>query len=130
MVQFVFGGNVSFAYTVGLTPVLGYELCVTGLPAQAAHPILNMLAAVLKRGEVQDGVDLTQIANMPCRLLTQPAGKLQMGVASSLGYHPPTIRQLIWPDQQGHFPDDPAYTHPWKQNLDEIETNADEPTRH
>jgi Domain of unknown function (DUF4262) len=127
IVQHVGGGNGKWAwsYTVGLTAKLGYEIATVGLPSEWTGSILNDLAVRLAREDIKDGVDMCDYANVPLRLKTVSVCDTTTGrncneaiaVALRLGYTPTTIRQVIWPDEQGYFPDDVNYNHPCPQAL-------------
>jgi len=120
MIQQV-GGN-GWAYTIGLTPTLGYELVCVGLPPEVTYPVLNDLAAQLKASEVPDEQPIPEISNMPVILRTinldeAPEVNVLLGTARRLNMAPTKLRQMLWPDPQGHFPGSAEYAFPIPQDL-------------
>ena len=126
LVQYVGAVPYGYAYTAGLTPSIGCELVVVALPQPAAHSIINDLVARLKKAPIADNEPIEELANMPLILrtipLVDPASGLDrnelISVARRLGYLPHYVRQLVWPDKQGKFPGDPAYSHAVAQDVD------------
>lgn len=121
------GDGTLYAYSVGLAAAQGSELLTIGLPARVAFRILNDLAAKLAEQPIADGEDIHGLAaGLPLRLKTHlvidPANHIDrtelVSVSLRLGYHVPYVRQLVWPDASGRFPDDPGYDHPNRQSID------------
>jgi Domain of unknown function (DUF4262) len=130
-IQAVGGGpdTPGFAYTVGLFPTLGFEVLTIAMPVEYAHSILNQLAVMLKEQPIENGVDINELATMPLRLRDVDAleASVHVGVASRIydstlhnGLIP--IRQLIWPDPTGHFPNTPEYNYRISQDLSVLES--------
>jgi hypothetical protein len=116
-----------FAYTVGLTPALGCELFIAGLPQGTAMALLNDLAAKLRRRLIPDGENIDDVAaGLPLRLQTYAVTDSARGidrselvaVALRLGYPVQYIRQMVWPDRKGRFPGEAGYDHPHPQSID------------
>jgi hypothetical protein len=125
LVQAVMTQPYGYCYTVGLTPALGAELLVIGLPQQMAGGFLNDLAGRLRERPIPDGERITDLANLPFKLVThEVAGNAHwprvVTMAFGLGFAPTRLRQLLWPDPQGRFPDDPAYAFGVPQTLEAL----------
>lgn len=123
MVQQV--GGSGWAYTIGLTPTLGYELICVGLPLQVTQPLLNDLAAMLKSSEIPDEQAIADISNMPVILRTidlaeTPNVGILINVARRLNIVPTKLRQMVWPDPAGNYPGSPNYNFPIPQDLHAI----------
>lgn len=113
------------SYTAGLTPRLGYEVFLVGLPPASAQPILNALAGRLLQDEHPDNTDLPCLANVPLRLRFQSAADSvvsgrRLRMLSGLGYTPQRIRQLLLPDVAGRFPGHPEYDLRLDQTLEAV----------
>jgi len=125
MVQAVMAQPFAFFYTVGMTPVLGYELVLIGLPRDLAGSFLNTLAARLRETTIADGELIEDLSNLPLKLRTQQVVDASTGedlrealaLAFSLGYAPTSFRQVLWPDPMGRFPDEAGYDYPCSQNV-------------
>ncbi len=118
------GEPVRISYTVGLTPRLGYEVFVIGLPVNVAQHVLNTLASTLVESEIADRVPVDEVANVPLRLSfvpldTTPATVARLRMIPALGYAPQRMRQLLIPDTEGVFPGEEGYSLPFAQTLDE-----------
>ena len=106
-----------FTYTIGLQKTQGWpELICFGLDGSVAHGILIDAIAECQRKRISPaaGVLLTEtLADSPARLRENSAIPFDyLGSANWYAKHagmpePPKCLQLIWPDQDGHFPDDP-----------------------
>lgn len=115
-------GVSGWAYTVGLTKSLGYELICTGLPPQVSHSVLNQLADKLSAAPVADDQPITELTNMPVilrtiDLATSPDLHILITTAHLVGMPPTKLRHLIWPDPAGNFPGSPDYDFPVSQDL-------------
>jgi hypothetical protein len=102
-----------FTYTVGLADEHLPELLVIGLPAQVAHPVLNVLATRLRR---ERALPLEQplgdvFAGMAAVLQEAPYARCApyVRVAAERQHGPIRVLQLIWPDQAGRFPWETGY---------------------
>ncbi|MEV7395006.1 DUF4262 domain-containing protein [Streptomyces sp. NPDC091215] len=114
-VQYVHGDPVTgarpFAYTIGLhtRPHCGYELAVSGLNAETAHGLLNVLAATLVDGGLDptDGMEVGGVLQdglaLQLRLVSRPE---EFGIIHAIYGITPPAWQAVWPDQHGRFPDD------------------------
>lgn len=120
-------GGPQFSYTVGIAAHHGYELLTIGLPPRVANQILNDLAAKLAEQPIADGEDIHGLADgFSMRLKTHrvvdPGNRIDrtnlVSISLRLGYHVPYVRQLVWPDVLGRFPDEPGYNHPNRQSID------------
>ncbi|RZQ63344.1 DUF4262 domain-containing protein [Amycolatopsis suaedae] len=111
MVQGVEGGRYPpWAYTVGLTGYDLPELVITGMLPERAAGILNQLA----RGVLDDGppvpggrVPLPDGTLAETVRLTEPSAHLRTAVGIYGGRI--RARQLVHPDDRGHWPWDPGY---------------------
>ncbi len=102
----------TWAYTMGLTAHLQYELACFGLPDSSSTRFLNQCAGLLTDGlQMLDREPISGIATVPLRLVTLPSEDFMMhvGLLRSLGYMPARFRILQWPDLEGNFPGDPDY---------------------
>lgn len=108
-------GLPRWAYTVGLTHTVGGpELVMCGLDGPLLHRCLNAAGRAVRAGldradgalvgDVLDGFDVQLRTVAPgwgaalfdrLRWFTRVAE--------------PAVVQVVWPDQEGHFPDDPAF---------------------
>ena len=106
-----------FAYTIGLPKTFGWpEIICFGLATDAMVTILNNAVEELRDSGVMPapGVQLTEVLNNhPARLRRNDAIPFNyLGFANWFaGYagmlEPPGRLQLMWPDKNGYFPDDP-----------------------
>ena len=103
-----------YAYTVGLDASYHHaELVVAGLPVGVARSILAAAVRAVARGEtVGDGVERYGILQgFPARFraLDPACCTVELGVAN-LFYDTVDVPllQLLWPDINGYFPDDPG----------------------
>ena len=125
-IQFVMSSESSppFAYTIGLLPQIGCELFVIGLPQQVAGGIVNDVALRLKKGMVPDGMDILGIAKgFPMRLRKVSPSDARPHVSVMMQLEPEgylDVRQILFPDETGHFPGDPKYSHPVTQDARQL----------
>jgi len=106
-----------FAYTIGLQKSFGWpEIICFGLATDAMVTMLNNAVAELReRGIVPaPGIELNQVVNdYSARLRENESIPFNyLGFANWFAKHagmsePPARLQLIWPDKNGYFPDDP-----------------------
>lgn len=98
----------SFSYTVGLSDDGLPELLVLGLPAEVAQPVLNTLAARLRReGALRLNEPLTDVfAGTTAVLHEVPLARSAPYVRVAAHRRAGVLRvlQLIWPDAAGRFP--------------------------
>lgn len=108
----------SFTYTVGLTAYRKHpEFIVFGL-GQAAGHLLNDLGGRVRDGQdFAAGQELTDLANMPCRLVHVVDVRPYMTITRRM-FHGVRGLQLVWPDPEGRFPWEDGYsTNPKTQPL-------------
>lgn len=115
-------GSNGWAYTIGLSSTLGYELACVGLPPEVTFPVINNLAAFLRGKDVPDDQPIAEVANQPVVLRTislneEPEIGVLLGVARALEMVPSNLRQMFWPDPSGHFPGSAEYSFPNTQDL-------------
>lgn len=113
MVNVCAQGPLPYAYTIGLTPLMGFELVTVGSDFDTSRIVLNETAhRLLTDGPVADGERLKGESCTDLRLARLPllrhVGEL-MHVLPRLGYFPPLLRQVLVADAQGRFPDDRGY---------------------
>jgi len=106
-------GSPTFTYTVGLTETDAHpELLVVGLPPRLAHSLIENVVDLIRDGRsICDGAQLDGII-MGHPVLIQGVDLndccLHFGV-SDAHYDAEVARlQIIWPDPQGLFLDDPG----------------------
>lgn len=105
----------SFAYTVGLTEHDHPELTIAGLPMQAAHVLLNDLAARVyyKSQQFSHGqhVDDLLASGYVAVIVEGPAtSTLWPGVAiERYGAERVRLQQVVWPSKDGQYPWDFGY---------------------
>jgi hypothetical protein len=105
-----------WSYTIGLTKTFGWpEIITFGLAGRDAHPVLNDSVAELWQKGLRPapGVVLNEVLEgFQAKLVTPfPMATHYFGSAIWFSRHnglpvPPPVVQLIWPDNDGVFPDD------------------------
>lgn len=118
-VQGVFGTEhtPSFSYTIGLSKLGLPEILAIGLPIDVAQSVLNNAASRLKAKEIsikpQDPIE--ELANLPLAFRQDTPSKslrwLSKGATRWTTEHggpPPSVIQLVYPDERGRFPWDPG----------------------
>jgi uncharacterized protein DUF4262 len=103
------GETLTFAYTVGLTAKGLPEMILVGLPLDGAADWLNDAARqAVERGAVELDTDVDGIiAGVSVRFTATTTAPLS--VARRLYGAGVRAVQMLWPDDQGRFPGDPAY---------------------
>ena len=106
-----------WSYTIGLTKTFQWpELICFGLGGKVAHPVLNDAVAELQRRNLRPspGVVLADVLDsFDAKLIAPfPMSSDYLGSAIWFSRHfdlpiPPPVVQLVWPDKDGRFPDDP-----------------------
>ncbi len=105
-----------FAYTIGLTSAGLPELLISGgFDPATLQGFLNMAAKRHCELEIQPGDELDFLANVPFRVVKARVGD---HVQQTLNYYRDpenehgyvTLLQIIWPDRDGNFPDEPGWT--------------------
>ena len=107
-----------FAYTIGLQKTFGWpEIICFGLATDVMVTLLNSAVDELRERDLTPaaGIELTEVLNnYPARLAENPSIPFNyLGFANWFAPHagmtePPSRLQLMWPDRNGHFPDDPS----------------------
>lgn len=109
-----FSEHPPFAYTIGLSPRLGFELLVVGLPMQHAHIILNDIANNW-RSELMD-VPSDEFANLPLLLkrcdtdLDRLHSEFVVRADNYYGTQVEVV-QVIMSDREGRTPLDADFDH-------------------
>jgi hypothetical protein len=107
-----------FSYTIGLTKTFGWpEIITFGLAGKVAHPVLNDSVDELRRRDLRPapGILLKDVlVGFDAKLIAPfPMASHYMGSAIWFSRYyglvvPPPVVQLVWPDKQGVFPDEPG----------------------
>lgn len=105
-----------YAYTIGLTAVLGYELVCVGQEERASSIILNETAMrLLEQSTLPDATRITSDRCTDVKLaplyIDRARGEL-FHVLPKLGFHPPLLRHVIVSTSTGRFPGDAGYDGP------------------
>lgn len=102
-------GDLSMAYTIGLSDEGLPELILFGIPQRSAHVLLNEAANMLRQGKLPVDVPLTELASMPTymREVTPEAAAPYIIQANERAGRTLPALQLVWPDPAGRFPWDP-----------------------
>lgn len=105
----------SFHYTIGLSPKYGFEIIVFGLPYEFGAIIINSIADSLEQGftiEPDKVYDPNEWAQAPAlfKKATHPDLYEKFAVQAARFYHQEVpVLQLVLPDRNMKFPDDPEY---------------------
>lgn len=105
-----------YAYTIGLTPLMGFELVTVGSDFDTSRIVLNETAHRLLSDEsIQDGERLkgeasTDLRLAPLALMWHVAFLVHL--LPRLEYYPQSLRQVFVADAQGRFPGDRGYVGP------------------
>jgi hypothetical protein len=106
------------AHTRGLP-----EVVVTGLNPNSGAALINTALKLAEAGEkLEEGVDYTEIANMPVRFkrVTEASASEHMTMAISYAKAlkvPFEALQMVYPDPKGRFPWDEGYDFPRQELL-------------
>ena len=108
---------VAFAYTVGLTAIDRPEFIIAGLNHLIAAALLNDIAGRVHhhRAQYTHGQRVDDLlAGYDAYLIDgPPTPDLWPGTAlDRYGHHRLRLRQIVWPDPDGHFPWQPDYRYP------------------
>jgi uncharacterized protein DUF4262 len=105
---------VPFAYTIGMAATLGApELIALGLPAETATRLFNDIGGQIRAGrrfeprELYDGI---LAGSYLVRFDPVDPSRYEDYVMQAITFHGHAefpLWQLVWPDKQGRFPDDP-----------------------
>jgi hypothetical protein len=122
MVQGVFPTTMqegpAFGYTIGLTDAGLPELLLVGnLGFPNLQALLNGAALMHVKNEIQPGDELTDLANMPFRVIAASTSELGMAHNYYRGLKEVRALQLIWPDPDGKFPGESQFFTDAKQKL-------------
>lgn len=124
------GPGERFYYTVGRALFEKADLLLTGpLPDRVAMNVLNSAARMIDEGELllpTDGYATippdTLLANHECRIQACDPQDAEMFQAINMGGGRIEAYQIIWPDTDGHFPDDPEYDARFVQPIHPVRT--------
>lgn len=128
-------GLPSLNYTVGL-PLLHHhpEIAILSLPHAAANTVLRAVVQRIADGlQLDDGHHLDDLATAPLRVVALPtdvANAVLAAAAAFLEQRGLETRalQLVWPDDQGRFPDQPGYDVP--PHAQDLTTHTDALPQH
>jgi hypothetical protein len=91
------------------------ELMLFGLSIEEAHGGLNSLAAEMRAGRQPEDDEPFLLGGVPIKVVDVPPqwlmldrGRMAMWFDYFRGRSDPAVRQLVWPDDDGLFPDDPG----------------------
>lgn len=105
----------SYVYTVGMTLIGAPELIVFGLPPQAAASMVLTLFNEMRMGNrPKDQKEIIDLARVPLRLEDVSRAAIDDYTGQGDDYltshgHMPKYRQLMWPDEQGVFPNEKGF---------------------
>lgn len=99
-------GNIT--YTCGLTEAGVAELAVAGLPHEAAGVLLSDAGRVHLNTELRPGMLLPTGNGVALRVVDAPG--IVGTMARSLYGRQVRFWQLLWPDRDGVYPDEPGWT--------------------
>ncbi len=108
-------GLPRWAYTVGLTHTFGGpELVMCGLDGPLMHRCLNTAGRAARGGMARrdDALVSDVLEGFDVRLRDVAAGwgrSLFGNLRWVTRVAEPAVVQVVWPDKEGHFPDDPAF---------------------
>jgi hypothetical protein len=104
---------VPFSYTIGMAATLGTpELIAIGLPADVATRLFNDIGRQIRAGRrFEPGGPYDGLLAGGYRVRFDPVHPSRedyvMQAINCHGHAAFPLWQLVWPDKQGHFPDDP-----------------------
>lgn len=113
------GAAPHFTYTVGLLPVIGFELLVFGLPLPVAQPVLNDIGAHVRAGRPLD-LDKAELrfTNLPIKFLAcGPKAQQYNGVAQRFYGREVPMVQVVIADRAGLFPTDAGFDHEYMDGM-------------
>jgi len=107
-------GLVPYAYTVGLTHLMDFELVAVGQDAQASRIVLDEMASHLLMcgGSVPDGEILLAENCTNLKLVPLPMDEKlarMFSLLPALGYAPARMRQVLVSNADSVFPDSIGY---------------------
>jgi hypothetical protein len=110
------GGDPQFAYTIGLTPVCGFEFAISGLPIEDMHNALNALARKVQDEHMKpsDNLLVEGVFEPPCLPRLRPVDASHLDnfgwIKTVLGLpQMPPMWQAQYSTQDFKFPGDPGY---------------------
>ncbi len=119
-IQYIFptceSDGPSFIYTVGLTDIGKPEWIAFGLPPEVMMPILNEMFVEIREGARDAEVsEIADVANVVFRNEAVDIREAKKYAVQAFEYYKgtgmvPQFRQLIWPDEQGIYPDQPGFS--------------------
>jgi len=101
------------SYTVGLAEAGWPELAMSGIPSRAIQ-IVNAVVETLRAGERRPSAGMTIAKAMSVELKLRAVESGRIGGAArmraqSKGGADPEFLQILWPDADGYYPDEPEY---------------------
>ena len=110
----------AFMYTVGMTDIGQSEWIVFGLPPEVMLPIINGMFKEIKDG-VRDpnAVEISDVASVVFRNEPVHLSHAKEYAVQTLEYYRgtgkrPTFKQLVWPDENGLYPDNAGFSERFK----------------
>jgi hypothetical protein len=128
-------GTPGWAFTVGMAKTFGApEFIVVGLKQRVAHAVLNEIAERIRQGQkFETGViveGLLEAATCTIRPVAAKWFKRFVGYAQWFNRDRPfEVRQVIWPDHEGHFPWEPGFCAEWQSRQALLEFEDEGPAR-
>lgn len=107
--------NPPYVYTVGMTLIGAPELIVFGLPPQVAASMIHKMFAEMRMGNrPKNQKDIIDLASVPLRLENVSRSAVDEFTGQGDAYlvshgHRPKYQQLMWPDEQGIFPNEKGF---------------------
>lgn len=122
----------TFAYTIGLSPKIGFEVIMIGVPIQYAHSMLNDISYIAHRKSLGLDEPYDEIGNFPIYFKACDQRASEWGVQAERFYEKPVkFAQAVYPDRAGIYPwqdgYDHAYMDPRQPMLFEMKELAKEP---
>ncbi len=117
-------GTPDFSYSVGLWNHNFPELIVHGIGGRSAMMIINQVAAMmLHTGNVpEDGSIDTDLFTGPTKFRKVSERTISdmmtrtVEAERAISQHPYAL-QVVWPDREGRFPDDPNFSREFHQHI-------------
>ena len=109
-------GQESFSYTIGFEKTYSHpEVIIFGLPAEASHRIVSVIAAAIKESEIMPlHVAVDNIIGNDLKVIFKPLDHLLYADYLSVAieaYGTKNFRSqiMLWPDTKGNYPFDTNY---------------------
>lgn len=135
-------GVPGWAFTIGLTHSYGWpELIMCGLSRDLLHGFVNIVGEMAEEGQPSPGLgrlgDVIEGHYVELRPVDPSWHRCLVGWALWFAQHDePEFVQIVWPDNQGHFPNEPEFDEslrrfqpdlgapPWHHRLDAWRASA------